>query len=106
MDSNLERGTNQMGLGRGLAIYLVCLGIWLLMFKLALDTNWFPTGALISYHMVAGFGLNRWVLRGLIQWHPVHGTLDAVAKAKLSAFFLWPLTYAGLFVRLLINEVL
>lgn len=56
MDSNLERGTNQMGLGRGLAIYLVCLGIWLLMFKLALDTNWFPTGVLISYHLVADHG--------------------------------------------------
>lgn len=35
-----------------------------------------------------------------------HGTLNNVVKAKLSAFFFWPLAYAGILIRMLIDKVL
>ncbi len=90
----------------GAAVYAGLLVAWLGMLKLAMSTAWFPNGALIAYHLAAGFVLNRWVLRDLVQWHPQHATLNNVVKAKLSAFFLWPLAYAGILIRMLIDKVL
>lgn len=95
-----------MTLQYGAAIYGGLLVVWLGMLKLAMSTAWFPNGALIAYHLAAGFVLNRWVLRELVQWHPQHATLNTVVKAKLSAFFLWPLAYAGILIRMLIDKVL
>lgn len=106
MESGIEERENRMSLRTGLAIYLLCLGIWLLLLKLAVNTTWFPNGALIAFHISAGFVLNRWVLRGLIEWHPHYATLDAVVKAKLISFIFWPLSYGGILLRLLINKLL
>lgn len=86
--------------------YAGLLVVWLGMLKLAMSTTWFPNGALIAYHLAAGFVLNRWVLRDLVKWHPQHATLNNVVKAKLSAFFFWPLAYAGILIRMLVNKVL
>ncbi len=91
---------------KGASIYGALLAIWLGMWKLAIDTQWFPNGALIAFHLVAGLILNRVVMRGLIQWHPHHATLRRVTTAKLYAFFLWPLTYGLLLVRLAVDAVL
>lgn len=88
------------------SIYGALLAMWLGMWKLAIDTQWFPNGALIAFHLFAGFVLNRVVMRGLIQWHPHHATLRRVTTAKLYAFFLWPLTYGLLLVRLAVDAVL
>lgn len=106
MDANTEAATNQMSLRKGSIIYFSFLGCWLLMLKLATSTTWFPNGALILFHLVAGLILNRWVLRALVEWHPHHATLNAVVKAKLITFFCWPLSYAGILGRLFINKAL
>tara|TARA_B110001454_G_scaffold207289_1_gene218561 strand:- start:4513 stop:4833 length:321 start_codon:yes stop_codon:yes gene_type:complete len=106
MDTNTESAPTQMSLRKGSMIYLSFLGVWLLMFKLAASTTWFPNDVLIIFHLVAGFILNRWVLRALVEWHPHHATLNAVVKAKLLTFLCWPLSYAGLLGRLFLNKVL
>jgi positive regulator of sigma E activity len=60
----------------------------------------------ILFYFVAGFHLSRNVLRKLIEWHPMYNTLYNVTSDKLKFFFLWPITYFFLFVRLGINKVL
>lgn len=61
--------------------------------------------AIIAY-IAAGIYLNRRVLRKLIEWHPVHNTIDNVSSAKLGFFLLWPIRYFFLFMRLGITKVL
>jgi hypothetical protein len=106
MDANTESALPQMSLGKGATIYIAFLASWLLMFKLVASTTWFPNGALILFHLLAGFILNRWVLRALVEWHPHHATLNAVVNAKLITFLCWPLSYAGILGRLFINRLL
>jgi len=57
-------------------------------------------------YLAAGVWLNRRVLRRLVDWHPVHATLDNVTSTKLSALLLWPLVYPVLFFRLVVVRVL
>lgn len=51
-----------------------------------------------------GFALNRIVLRGLIEWHPVYNTLGNVSRAKLGMMLLWPIRYPVLFFQLLVSK--
>src|SRR5699024_2280747 len=46
------------------------------------------------------------VLRKVIEWHPMYNTLGNVTSDKLKFFFLWPITYFLLFIRLGVNKVL
>lgn len=84
-----------------------CLGLFILLVVLAtsLDSAIFGNLAFLFY-LVAGFYLNRAVLRSIIEWHPMYNTLGNVTSDKLKFFFLWPLTYFFLFMRLGINKVL
>jgi hypothetical protein len=105
-DEEVQPVRQTMTLQSGALIYAGLLIVWLVMLKLAMSTAWFPNDVLIIYHLVAGFALNRWVLRDLLQWHPLHATLNNVVKVKLSAFFFWPLAYAGFLFRMLVDKVL
>ena len=70
------------------------------------DVFSFRTFSLIIAYIAAGIYLNRRVLRKLIEWHPVHNTIDNVSSAKLGFFLLWPIRYFFLFMRLGITKVL
>jgi len=84
-----------------------CLGVFILLVVLAssFDSGIFGNLALIFY-IGAGFYLSRAVLRKIIEWHPMYSTLYNVTSDKLKFFFLWPITYFFLFMRLGINKML
>ncbi len=84
-----------------------CLGVFVLLVVLAssFGSSLFGNLAFLFY-IGAGFYLSRAVLRKIIEWHPMYNTLYNVTSDKLKFFFLWPITYFFLFVRLGINKVL
>jgi hypothetical protein len=85
--------------------WAACLAIFALLIVIAKHVDIFVLLAMLFYP-AAGVYLNRSVLRKLIEWHPMYNTLYNVTSEKLKFFFLWPITYLFLFVRLGINKVL
>jgi len=62
---------------------------------------WMPVSWLLS-----GAWLSRTVLRRLVEWHPVYNTLETVSNIKLRLLITWPITYPGLYLRILIDRYL
>jgi hypothetical protein len=87
--------------------WITCLGVFVLLVVLAVALDSSIIGYL-AFFLYLGIGLymNRTVLRKLIEWHPMYNTLYNVTSDKLRFFFLWPITYLFLFIRLGINKVL
>ncbi|MDO5542152.1 MAG: hypothetical protein Q4F77_02475 [Acinetobacter sp.] len=52
------------------------------------------------YYLGAGIFLSKKVLANLIEWHPIHNTIDNVSSAKLGFALLWPIRYLVLFFKL------
>lgn len=107
MDS-AETSNEQQGIQLRVAFMLWagCLGALALLIVLASSLSLNIFGLIILFYLGVGFYLNRSVLRRLIEWHPMYNTLDNVTSEKLKFFFLWPITYFFLFIRLGINKVL
>ena len=107
MSTEMNRsGPRPVSLGEGIVTYgLFVLGL-LFLIDLAANVDWFP--AIIAWGAYFAFGLymNRVVLRGLIEWHPIYNYVENVAKAKLSYFLLWPLRYPVLFFQLAVDKAL
>lgn len=95
-----------MSLRKSIGIYTAFLATFILLVKLAISTTWFPGIIAFFAYLAFGFLLNRIVLRGLIEWHPMYNTIENISSAKLSSFFLWPISYASLLFRLAVNKVL
>jgi positive regulator of sigma E activity len=87
--------------------WLGCLSIFILLAILVyfFSSKLFENLAILFY-LGAGFYLSRSVLRKIIEWHPTYSTLYNVTSAKLKFFWLWPIAYFFLFVRLGINKIL
>ena len=87
--------------------WVVCLAgfIVLCMVGSAFNSSFFGSLAFFGY-FAAGLYLNRGVLRKIIVWHPMYNTLYNVTSEKLKFFFLWPISYFFLFVRLGINRAI
>jgi hypothetical protein len=90
----------QMTIGKGFGIYTALLAVLIVLIKLSGSLSGFPGIIPFAFYLVAGFMLNRIVLRGLIEWHPVYNTLDNVSSGKLRSLILWPLVYPSLFFKL------
>lgn len=58
------------------------------------------------YYIAAGFFLSKKVLANLIDWHPVHKTIDNVSNTKLGFALLWIIRYPILFFKLGIMKAL
>lgn len=97
-NSEKPAGQQQITLGQGLLIYLV--GIIIIAIAAASGI----LGLVIGGYLVIGLILNRFVLRGLVEWHPVYDTIQNVATAKMQMFNFWPLRYPILFWQLLVNR--
>jgi hypothetical protein len=93
-----------MTIGKGVGIYLLCwIALPLLAKFIALFPAWNSSWmALLVCYFVSGFILNRVVLRGLVEWHPMYNTIDNVSSGKLNSLIFWPLVYPVLFFRLLV----
>ena len=95
-----------VSLGEGIVIYgLFIIGL-LFFIDLAANVEWFPAIIAWGAYFAFGFYLNRVVLRGLIEWHPIYNYVENVSMAKLSYFLLWPLRYPVLFFQLAVDKLL
>lgn len=84
-----------------------CLGAFVLLVVIASSfSSSFFGGLAFLFYIGTGLYLSRAVLCKIIEWHPVHNTLYNVTSDKLRFFFLWPILYFFLFVRLGINKLL
>jgi hypothetical protein len=98
--------SSQMTLGKGIGIYAVLMAVLVMLANLAMSQAWLPGGAVVFYYLASGFLLNRVVLRGLIEWHPVYNTIQNVSVGKLQAMLFWPIAYPNLFFRLGVIKIL
>ncbi|ACX94961.1 hypothetical protein [Halothiobacillus neapolitanus] len=105
-DNEIQAQGSSMSLRKSIGIYAAFLAVFIILVNLSFSTTWFPGVIAFFAYLVFGFLLNRIVLRGLIEWHPMYNTIENVSSAKLSSFLLWPISYAGLFFRLAVNKVL
>lgn len=80
---------------------IVIVGTYYFLILLGVDSKakW-PLVVLFSEYLGVGVYLNRVVLRGLIEWHPIYNTVENVSSGKLKMLLLWPITYPFLFIRL------
>lgn len=108
MDSP-EANNEQQGMRLRIAFlhWAGCLGAFILLVVIAasFDSSAFGNLAFLFY-LGAGFYLSRAVLRKIIEWHPMYNTIYNVSSDKLKFFFLWPIAYFFLFMRLGISKVL
>lgn len=95
-----------VSLGEGVVTYGLFIVGLLLLAHLAANVPWFPAIIVVGAYFAFGLYLNRVVLRGLIEWHPMYNYVENVAKGKLAYFLLWPVTYPVLFLQLAIDKVL
>ncbi|WCF29634.1 hypothetical protein [Xylella fastidiosa] len=90
----------KMTVGKGIGIYAALLVGFIVLVKLAGAVSWFSGSIPFFAYFVFGFIMNRVVLRGLIEWHPIYNTIENVSGSKLSALIFWPISYLALFFRL------
>jgi hypothetical protein len=93
-DADVQNANVGMTVGKGIGIYALCLVCLVVLAKFA------GGGVAFLAYFVLGFILNRVVLRGLIEWHPVYNTIDNVSSGKLRALIFWPISYLMLFFKL------
>ncbi|POZ60945.1 hypothetical protein C2I19_16230 [Chromobacterium alticapitis] len=93
-----------MTLGKGFVIYVALLVVQMMLLLLTVKFDWFPGVTLPFTYIGCGFLLNRLVLRGLIEWHPVYDTLQNVSSEKLGMLLVWPFRYPALFFQLLVHR--
>jgi hypothetical protein len=103
-DSELITSTPSMTTGKAVAIYTACLFAMWGIITLVIKIQAFPGIIAFVAYCAFGFLLNRIVLRGLVEWHPVYNTLENVSSAKLSMMGLWPIRYPGLFFKILVSK--
>lgn len=103
-DIDVQSSEPSMTTQKAFAIYAGCLGVLLVLIALAANFSFVPGILVFVAYLILGFVLNRVVLRGLIEWHPVYNTLENVSSAKLSMLGLWPIRYPALFFRLLVTK--
>ncbi|MDO8772264.1 MAG: zinc ribbon domain-containing protein [Burkholderiaceae bacterium] len=89
-----------IGIGTAWLVYLAALGFWLGALSLL------GGSVAAAVYFVAGFVMTRVLMRGLIEFHPVHNTLANVFSAKIWMFLLWPIQMLVLLLKLSINRVL
>ncbi|MDT3723015.1 hypothetical protein [Pseudomonas oryzihabitans] len=89
-----------MTVRKGLGIYATLLVSFVFLVMLATSISWFPGFIPFFAYFVFGFIMNRKVLRSLIEWHPVHNTIENVSSNKLRALMFWPFFYLALFFKL------
>ena len=105
----MEDGSNTtpMPLLRAYKKYSTCL---VLTVSLIAAAFWFNlpdlVGLILFIYLGCGIYLNRTVLRGLVEWHPVNGTINNVFQAKWNAVVAWPFIYFSLLFKLTVNKVL
>ena len=95
-----QTGAPSMDLGMAWMIYIVALLLWIGTLVLPLGSF----GALV--YLGSGFVMTRFVMRGLIEFHPMYNTVANVFSAKIWMFLLWPIQMLVLLFKLTVNSAL
>jgi hypothetical protein len=103
-DAEIQSVTPAMTTGKAVAIYAGSVVALFALMALGANIPSFPGFVVFLGYLALGFLLNRIVLRGLIEWHPVYSTLSNVSSAKLGMLTLWPIRYPALFFKLLVAK--
>jgi hypothetical protein len=105
----MEDGSNTtpMPLLNAYRKYTFCLLVTVSIIAAAIMFN-LPdlAGVILVEYFVCGIYLNHTVLRELVEWHPVNGTINNVFQAKWNAVVAWPFIYFSLLFKLTINKVI
>jgi hypothetical protein len=108
-DPGVETQGTKMTLGKGIGIYMALLVGWPFLSALvgvvaslgnATSASKVAMIFFLLTYFICGFVMNRVVLRGLIEWHPVYNTIENVSRSKLRYIFFWPIAYPILFFQL------
>lgn len=99
-DGEVQMQSAQMTVGKGIGIYAAFLIGLIVLIKLTGVFTWFSGTIPFFAYFVFGFIMNRLVLRGLIEWHPVYNTIENVSSSKLRSLIFWPISYLALFFKL------
>lgn len=99
-DGEVQNQGAQMTVGKGIGIYAALLVGLIVLIKLAGAVSWFSGAIPFFAYFAFGFIMNRLVLRGLIEWHPVYNTIENVSSSKLRSLIFWPISYPALFFKL------
>ncbi len=95
-----EAGKSGMSLETAWMIYTVAMLVWI-------GTLVLPVGPFfLPIYLVSGFVMTRFVMRGVIEFHPVYNTVQNVFSAKLWMFLLWPLQMGILLFKLTFNSTM
>lgn len=103
------RSSNTITLKRAFIIYVVVLLVFCvisygLFFLIQFDIT--SIFLFVFLYLTGGIYLNRAVLRKIVEWHPVHSTVENVYKTKLGMIALWPILYPILILKLIVVKFL
>ncbi len=93
-------GGEPMDLGMAWVIYLAAMLLWLA----GMAIPKVPLGSIV--YLVAAFVMTRYVMRNLIEFHPLHDTVSNVFTAKIGMFLMWPVSMLILLFKLTVNRSL
>jgi len=101
-----EEAGNAPPMGLGMA-WMISLGTMVLWLGAVLMPNGPVTGLLVLVvHFRFGYVMTRYVMGGLIEFHPLHRTIANVFGTKLWMFLFWPLRMPVLLFKLTISSSL
>ncbi|MFC5522607.1 zinc ribbon domain-containing protein [Polaromonas jejuensis] len=99
-----EAAGGSLGLGKAWMIYLgaalLCMGS--LRMASGTVTGWVT----VLIYLASSLVMTRYVMRNLIEFHPVHNTVGNVFSAKIWMFLLWPFHMLVLLFKLTVNRLL
>lgn len=103
-ESGEAAGDVFMGLGKAWMIYLGAALLWAASLQMASGTvtGWIT----VLIYLASSLVMTRYVMRNLIEFHPVHNTVDNVFSAKVWMFLLWPIRMPVLLFKLTVNRSL
>ena len=93
-----DKNSTGMSLSTAWMIYFASLVVLLVILVV-------PVGPLyLPIYLVIGFVMTRFVMRGIMEFHPTYSTIANVFSAKIWMFLLWPLSMGILLFKLTINS--
>ena len=99
-NGNMETVNSSSGMSLGTAWMIYFAGLLVL-----LGISVISVGPLyLPIYLVIGFIMTRFVMRGVMEFHPVYSTVANVFSAKISMFLLWPVSMGILLFKLTINS--
>ena len=103
-ESGEAAGSGFMGLGKAWMIYLGAMLLWMGSLRMASGTvtGWIT----VLLYLASSLVMTRYVMRNLVEFHPVHNTIGNVFSAKIWMFLLWPYHMLVLLFKLTVNRSL